>query len=133
MSLNIFGPTQSPQPFFFINRMPLSILNWASPYHQLFPNKPLFPIDPKVFGCTCFVRDVRPQVSKVDPKSLKCLWDILVFKKGIGVIVPLFDVTLCLLMLHSLRLPRFPFCLPLQVRGRMMIYWFIMFPYQFLL
>ena len=29
------------------------------------------------------------------------------FKKSIGVIVPLFDVTLCLLMLHYLKLPRF--------------------------
>ena len=38
------------------------------------------------------------------------------FKKGIDVIVPLFDVTLCLLMLHSLRLPYFPFRL-LRVRG----------------
>ena len=37
----------------------------------MFPNKPLFPIDPKVFGCTYFVRDVSPQVSKLDPKSLK--------------------------------------------------------------
>ena len=34
----------------------------------------MFPIDPKVFGCTCFVRDVRPQVSKLDPKSLKCIF-----------------------------------------------------------
>ena len=49
--------------------MPSSVLNWATPYHQLFPNKPLFPIDPKVFGCTCFVQDVRPQVSKLDPES----------------------------------------------------------------
>ena len=32
----------------------------------------MFPIDQKVFGCTCFVRDIRPQVSKLDPKSLKC-------------------------------------------------------------
>ena len=31
-------------------------------------------IDPKVFGCTCFVRDVRPQVFKLDPKSLKCIF-----------------------------------------------------------
>ena len=45
---------------FLINRMPLSVLNWATPYHQLFPNNPLFPIEPKVFGCTCFIRDVRP-------------------------------------------------------------------------
>ena len=59
---------------FFINRMLSSVLNWATPYHQLFPNKPLFPIEPKVFGCTCFVWDVRPQVSKLDPKSLKCIF-----------------------------------------------------------
>ena len=29
-------------------------------------------------------------------------------RKSVGVIVPLFGVTLCLLMLHSLRQPRFP-------------------------
>ena len=60
--------------FFLINRMPSSVLNWATPCHQLFPNKPLFPIDPKVFGCTCVVRNVCPQVSKLDPKSLKCIF-----------------------------------------------------------
>ena len=32
------------------------------------------PIGPKVYGCTCFFRDVRPQVSKLDPKSLKCIF-----------------------------------------------------------
>ena len=55
------------------------VLNWATPYHQLFPNNPLFPIDPKVFGCTCFVQGVRSQGSKLDLESLK----------GIGVIVPI--------------------------------------------
>ena len=45
---------------FLINRMPSSVLNWATLYHQLFPNNSLFPIDPKAFGCTCFVRDVCP-------------------------------------------------------------------------
>ena len=49
-------------------------INWVSPYHRLFPNKLLFPIDSKVFGCTCFVRDVHPQVSKLDPKYLKCIF-----------------------------------------------------------
>ena len=34
----------------------------------------MFLIDPKVFGRTCFVRDVRPQVSKLDLKSLKCIF-----------------------------------------------------------
>ena len=46
--------------FFFTNRMPSSVLNWATPYHWLLPNNSLFPIDPKVFRCTCFVRDVCP-------------------------------------------------------------------------
>ena len=59
---------------FLINRMSSSVLNWATPYHQLFPNNPLFPIDPKVFGCTCYVQDVRPKVSKLNPKSFKCIF-----------------------------------------------------------
>ena len=58
---------------FLINRMPSSVLNWDTPYHILFPNKSLFPIEPQIFGCTCFVRDVRPQVSKLNHKSLKCI------------------------------------------------------------
>ena len=59
---------------FFINKMPSSVLNCATPYHQLFSNNLLFSIDPKVFGCTSFVRDVHPQVSKLDRKSLKCIF-----------------------------------------------------------
>ena len=54
--------------------MPSSVLNSTTPYHQLIPNNPLFHIDSKVFGCTCFVRKVRPQVSKLDLKSLKCIF-----------------------------------------------------------
>ena len=54
--------------------MPSPVLNWATPYHQLFPNNPLFLINPKVFGCTCFVWDTCLQVSKLDPKSLKCIF-----------------------------------------------------------
>ena len=40
---------------FLLNRIPSLVLNWATTYHQLFPNKPLFPIDHKVFGCIYFV------------------------------------------------------------------------------
>ena len=57
---------------FFINRMPSSVLNWVTPFQILFPHKSLFPIEPWVFWCTCFVRDVRLHLSKLDPKSLKC-------------------------------------------------------------
>ena len=69
-----FWPDTVSIACFLINRMPSSVLNWATPYHQLFPSYPLFPIEPKVFGCTCLIRDVRPQVSKFDPKSLKCIF-----------------------------------------------------------
>ena len=34
----------------------------------------MFPIEPRIFGCTCFVRDVRSHVSKLDPKLLKCIF-----------------------------------------------------------
>ena len=54
--------------------MPSSVLNWVTSFQTLFPHKSLFPIEPRVFGCTCFVRDVRPHVSKLDPKSLKCIF-----------------------------------------------------------
>ena len=59
---------------FLINRMPSSVLNWDTSYHILFPIKPLFSIKPWKFGCICFFRDVRPHVSKLDPKSLKCIF-----------------------------------------------------------
>ena len=59
---------------FFINQMLSLVLNWDTSYHIIFPNKPLFPIELRVFGCNCFVRDVRPHVSKLDHKSLKCIF-----------------------------------------------------------
>ena len=34
----------------------------------------MFLIEPRIFGCTCFVRDVHLHVSKLDPKSLKCIF-----------------------------------------------------------
>ena len=54
--------------------MSASVLNWVIPFQTLFPHKSLFPIEHRVFECTCFVRDVRSQVSKLDPKSLKCIF-----------------------------------------------------------
>ena len=34
----------------------------------------MFPIESWVFGCTCYVRDVHPHLSKLDLKSLKCIF-----------------------------------------------------------
>ena len=54
--------------------MPSSLLNGEIPYFVLFPTKNLFPIAPKIFGCVCFVRDVRSHHTKLDPESLKCIF-----------------------------------------------------------
>jgi len=35
---------------------------------------PEFVVPPKVFGCTCFVRDHRPSVGKLDPRAIKCIF-----------------------------------------------------------
>lgn len=59
---------------FLINRMPSVVLDGMSPLSVLFPTKSLFPVDPKIFGSTCFVRDTRPHLTKLDPKSLKCVF-----------------------------------------------------------
>ncbi|XP_059295583.1 uncharacterized protein LOC132048919 [Lycium ferocissimum] len=59
---------------FLINHMPSTVLVGNMPYSVLFPNKSLFPVEPKVFGSTCYVRDVRPSVTKLDPKALKCVF-----------------------------------------------------------
>ncbi|KAK2968669.1 hypothetical protein RJ640_004028 [Escallonia rubra] len=72
-----------PKPFwadaistacFMIIRMPSTVLNGDVPYSVLFPTKPLFPVEPRIFGSTCFVRDVRPHLTKLDPKALKCVF-----------------------------------------------------------
>ena len=59
---------------FLINHMSSTVLNWDTPYHILFPNKPLFPNELQVYRCTCFVWDVHPHMSKLYPKSLKYIF-----------------------------------------------------------
>ncbi|KAK3027433.1 hypothetical protein RJ639_042073 [Escallonia herrerae] len=52
----------------------LLLLNGDVPYSVLFPTKALFPVEAPIFGSTCFVRDVRPHLTKLDPKALKCVF-----------------------------------------------------------
>lgn len=59
---------------YLINRIPSTVLDFEIPYKVLFPNKKLHPIKPRVFGCICYVRDLNPQLGKLDPKSLKCIF-----------------------------------------------------------
>jgi hypothetical protein len=58
---------------FLINRTPSRVAGMKSPCELIFiENK--FPVPPKVFGCTCFVRDHRPSVNKLDPRAIKCIF-----------------------------------------------------------
>ena len=59
---------------FLINRMSSFILKSDIPYIILFSSKSLFSIESRVFGSTCFVRNVCPRITKLDPKSLKCIF-----------------------------------------------------------
>ena len=52
---------------FLINRMPTVVLKGDIPYKVRHPQKSLFPIEPRIFGCTCYVRDTRPSLTKLDP------------------------------------------------------------------
>ena len=72
-----------PKPFwadaistacFLINRLPSVVLGGSVPFSVLFPTKPLFSIAPKIFGSTCFVRDTRPHITKLDTKFFKCVF-----------------------------------------------------------
>nr|KYP63464.1 Retrovirus-related Pol polyprotein from transposon TNT 1-94 [Cajanus cajan] len=59
---------------YLINRMPSSVLNNQIPYTILYPQKDLYPVPLRVFGCTCFVHDLTPGKDKFFAKSLKCIF-----------------------------------------------------------
>ncbi|KAJ9707458.1 hypothetical protein PVL29_002475 [Vitis rotundifolia] len=59
---------------FLINRMSTVVLKGDIPYKVIHPQKSLFPIEPRIFCYTCYVRDTRPSVTKLDPKALKCVF-----------------------------------------------------------
>ena len=56
-----------------INRMPSSV-HGNFPHCLLFPQKPLFSLPPKVFGCVCFVQGTRPNLDKLSPRSTHCMF-----------------------------------------------------------
>jgi hypothetical protein len=53
--------------------MPSRVLDWKSPIEMLKgKNQDVIPL--KTFGCVCFVQDNRPNVGKLDPKAVKCVF-----------------------------------------------------------
>ncbi|GAB2280939.1 hypothetical protein Dimus_039437 [Dionaea muscipula] len=59
---------------YLINRMSSSVLQGEIPYRVLFPHQPLHPLPLRLFGCTSYVRDIRPGLTKLDPKPLRCIF-----------------------------------------------------------
>jgi hypothetical protein len=60
---------------YLINRMPSRVLDFQTPLEVLSP--PLSTakdVSPKVFGCVCFVHIHGSTRSKLDPRSLKCVF-----------------------------------------------------------
>ena len=72
---------------FLINCMPSFVLAGVTPHSILFPSHSLFPVEPRIFGCTCFIRDVWPGVSKLDPKSLNCLFSLFLFTERVSMLL----------------------------------------------
>lgn len=63
---------------YLINRMPSCVLHYQTPLNtfvHFFPHTWLFSSLPlKVFGCISFVHNHSPTRSKLDPRSLKCIF-----------------------------------------------------------
>jgi hypothetical protein len=56
-----------------INRMPSRVLEWKS-LCELFKRDNGGILTLNVFGCVCFVKDNRPSVGKLDPRTVKCVF-----------------------------------------------------------
>ncbi|GFY80815.1 hypothetical protein Acr_01g0006240 [Actinidia rufa] len=59
---------------YIINRTPSQILHGKAPLNILQPTSTLFPILPRVFGCTCFVQVRSPIHTKLDDKAVCCVF-----------------------------------------------------------
>jgi hypothetical protein len=58
---------------YLINHTPSKILAMKIPCKVLLRESKLV-VPPKIFRCTCFVRNHRPQVRKLDPRVVKCIF-----------------------------------------------------------
>ena len=56
---------------YLVNRLPSAALGGAIPLHRLTPAADLFSLPPRMFGCTAFVQDHTPGLSKLAPRAQK--------------------------------------------------------------
>ena len=56
---------------YLVNRLPSAALGGAIPLQRLTPAADIFSLPPRVFGCTAFVQDHTPDLSKLAPRAQK--------------------------------------------------------------
>ena len=56
---------------YLVNRLPSAALGGAVPLQRLTPTADIFSLPPRVFGCTAFVQDHTPGLSKLAPRARK--------------------------------------------------------------
>ena len=99
--LEVFWENVVAMACYLINHMPSTVLNGKIPYSMVFPTCPLFPLPHHIFSCTCFVQDVHPQITKLDSKSLKCVFvGNSHYRKGVPLLFSLSRVILGLCWHH---------------------------------
>lgn len=59
---------------YLVNHTPSRILSGKASLNVLHPTTTLFPILPRVFGCTCFVQNRCPSQTKLDDKAIHCIF-----------------------------------------------------------
>jgi hypothetical protein len=59
---------------YLMNRTPSRVLHGMAPLQFLKPDCALFQILPRVFGFTCFVQNCSPTRTKLDNKSIRCIF-----------------------------------------------------------
>ncbi|GKA61310.1 retrovirus-related pol polyprotein from transposon TNT 1-94 [Tanacetum coccineum] len=57
---------------YLINKMPMEILEWKSPYEKLFGQPPVYD-HLRVIGCLCYAVVTIPQKDKFDNRGIKCV------------------------------------------------------------
>jgi hypothetical protein len=59
---------------YLMNYTPSRVLHDTAPLQFLKPNCALFQILPRMFGCTCFIQNRSPTRTKLDNKSIRCIF-----------------------------------------------------------
>lgn len=69
-----FWPNALLAACYLINGMPSAVLNFVTPLSVLCPDDPLHVVQPRVFGCVCFVHNLDHPHDKLSAKAITCVF-----------------------------------------------------------